>query len=584
MTSRRAAVSAIDLIHGTGFLNQWSHKSGSISPPFSLFSSKAFQPKQPRIDFSCVKELNDAIGLFQKMKSMQPEPSVLMYNNLLSVTAKIEEYSFALYMFDEMLRMGVPVNVYTMNIAVNCCCLLKDIKSGFAYWLFFKRVEPNVRLHTLIKGLFLNHKVAEAGKLFNMLLRFRICEPNDVMIVAMVDGLCKSGNVLPARDFVRRLERSRSRLDVKAYSALLDGLRKSGMVDDALQLLSAMIEKGITPNVVTYNSMIQGLWTRETGGCKVLVNEMSNSNISLNVITFSILIDAYCKERKMEEAEDLLEIMKQRNVCPTVVTYNTLIDGYCLRGKLTKHKVLDSMVDKGLKPNIVTYNCLLNGYCRKGRIDEAWLHFLEVPCKGLEHDTITYTTMIHGLFSKRRFSEGWKLFKDMEARRVCPDIYTYSTLLDGLCMNGETDEALSFLHMIEGKGVTPDRVTYGVVINGLCKNGKLDVARDLFNQLPSRGVLPNARMYNNIIGALCHEGSTEEAQCLLTEMQSRGCAPTSVTYNIMTRSFLKKKELSKAIPYLEVMREKGLSADVSTLSMLIDQMQGKTKDRCSFSN
>ncbi|XP_057774816.1 pentatricopeptide repeat-containing protein At1g12620-like [Salvia miltiorrhiza] len=208
MMSRRAA-SAINLIHGRGFLNRWSHKSGIISPPFSLFSSKAFQRKRSRIDFSCVKELDDAIELFQKMKSMLLEPSVLVYNKLMSVSVKIEQYSFALYVLDEMLRVGVPVNVYTMSIAVNCCCILKDTCSSFAIMGFFCKsgCEPNVATFgTLIKGLFLDDKEAEAVKLFENFLDLKLCEPNDVMILHVIDGLCKVGQVIaglpPMIDFI----------------------------------------------------------------------------------------------------------------------------------------------------------------------------------------------------------------------------------------------------------------------------------------------------------------------------------------------------------------------------------------------
>ncbi|XP_042026461.1 uncharacterized protein LOC121773632 [Salvia splendens] len=63
--SRRAAVSAIDLVHGRGFFNLCSNKTGILSPPLSLFSSKAFQPKRRTIDFSSVKELDDAVKLWK---------------------------------------------------------------------------------------------------------------------------------------------------------------------------------------------------------------------------------------------------------------------------------------------------------------------------------------------------------------------------------------------------------------------------------------------------------------------------------------------------------------------------------------
>ena len=103
----------------------------------------------------------------------------------MSVCVKIEQYSFALNVFDEMLRMGFPVNCYTMSIAINCCCHLKDIKSCFAIMasFFFKNgFEPNAAtISPLIKGLFLEGKEADVVKLYQKVPGLNACEPNCVL-------------------------------------------------------------------------------------------------------------------------------------------------------------------------------------------------------------------------------------------------------------------------------------------------------------------------------------------------------------------------------------------------------------------
>lgn len=85
-----------------------------------------------------------------------------------------------------------------------------------------------------------------------------ICEPSEVMILTMINGLCKAGQITAAFELLCLLEKTRWKPDFKAYSAMINGLCKVRMVEDALQLLSQMTGKGILPNVVTYNSMIQG--------------------------------------------------------------------------------------------------------------------------------------------------------------------------------------------------------------------------------------------------------------------------------------------------------------------------------------
>ncbi|PIN05724.1 hypothetical protein CDL12_21735 [Handroanthus impetiginosus] len=342
----------------------------------------------PRIDFSCITEVSDAIFLFREMVRMRPQPSVVDFTKLLNVIVKMKKYSAALCVFDEMLQLGVPVNEYTMNIGIHCYCQLRQPDFGFAILgSFFKRgYKPDViTFSTLIKGLFLDDKVAEAEILFKKLLSLKLCEPDEVTILTVINGLCKAGYTLAARDLLSSFGKTSYKATIESYNTVVDSLCKDGMVDDALHLLSKMNDMGISPDVVTYSSIIQGLCNfGRWKDVENIVAEMVDHKISLNAVTFNILIDALCKEGEVKQAEDLVEIMMQRNVCPDIITYSALIDGYCKQGQMVKaRKVFDSFEDRGLKPSIISYNTLINGYCKRGMVDEAWDLFLEVPRKGL---------------------------------------------------------------------------------------------------------------------------------------------------------------------------------------------------------
>ncbi|KAH6831035.1 hypothetical protein C2S53_006801 [Perilla frutescens var. hirtella] len=98
----------------------------------------------------------------------------------------------SVYLFDEMRRAGALVNEYTVSIVINCYCLLKRVHFGFALMDIFFRFgfEPNVTAFgNLIRGIFLDSEVADPVKLSKKLLNLRLCEPNDVMILTVVDGL-----------------------------------------------------------------------------------------------------------------------------------------------------------------------------------------------------------------------------------------------------------------------------------------------------------------------------------------------------------------------------------------------------------
>ena len=61
-----------------------------------------------------------------------------------------------------------------------------------------------------------------------------------------------------------------------------------------------------------------------------MLNEMVQRKIMLDVHTYSILVDTFCKEGMLKESNEVFDVMIQRGIEPNIVTYNSLIDGYCI--------------------------------------------------------------------------------------------------------------------------------------------------------------------------------------------------------------------------------------------------------------
>ncbi|KAK4394076.1 putative pentatricopeptide repeat-containing protein, mitochondrial [Sesamum angolense] len=220
-----------------------ANKTGTFTHPLSFLSSSLhdlshnnknmpYSPKS-RIDFNCIHEVDDAVFLFRQMLRMRPQPSVVQFTKLFNVVVKMEQYSVAVNLFDEMRQLGAPVNEYTLTIVINCYCLLNRVDFGFSILgSFFKRgYQPNVTTFTtLIKGLFLDDKVMEAERLFKKLLTRKLCEPNEVTILTVINGLCKAGHTLTAYDLLGLFDKTSFKPDVKSYSTVIDSLCKDRML------------------------------------------------------------------------------------------------------------------------------------------------------------------------------------------------------------------------------------------------------------------------------------------------------------------------------------------------------------------
>ncbi|PWA61675.1 pentatricopeptide repeat protein [Artemisia annua] len=295
--------------------------------------------EHPKSKYQKVTNLDHALYLFDEMSQRRPFLSIIDFTQLLQSVTKMKHFSHSLDMFKQMCAIGVPVNKFTMSIAIKCCCQLHRTNDTFAIlaYCFRRCIVPNVFIFSaLLDGLILEDRILEAEIFFKKLIKDNICGPNVVMYNTMIKGLCKFGHNDIAIQLLRHIDERGCKPDVVTYSTIIDSLCKDKLIDEAFKLFKEMVfKKGISPNVITYNSLIDGL-------CKLgrweeapkMLQEMLDVGISPNVHTYNILIDAFCKEDKIEEAENLVDIMLERGIVPNIVTYNSLIDGYYLRGEI----------------------------------------------------------------------------------------------------------------------------------------------------------------------------------------------------------------------------------------------------------
>ncbi|KAK6136000.1 hypothetical protein DH2020_030272 [Rehmannia glutinosa] len=180
-----------------------------------------------------IKGLDDAIFLYENMARMRPLPCVKQFTQLLSRVVNLKEYSAAICLFKDICNLGISVNEYTMNIAIDSCCLSNRVNDGFSILgLFFKRgcVPDGFTFSSLLKGLFRENRIIEAQELFQKIVRERLCELDVVTYGIVVYGLCKAGNTAMAIELLRVMEKGSCKPNIHIYSSVIDSLCKNRMI------------------------------------------------------------------------------------------------------------------------------------------------------------------------------------------------------------------------------------------------------------------------------------------------------------------------------------------------------------------
>lgn len=102
------------------------------------------------------RNLEVAFGLFDRMVRMHPLPFVVYFNQLLTTIVRVKHHSTVITLVKQMDLLEIALDVYTLNILVNCFCHLNRVDLGFsilARILKFGFQADSTVLSTLVKGL-----------------------------------------------------------------------------------------------------------------------------------------------------------------------------------------------------------------------------------------------------------------------------------------------------------------------------------------------------------------------------------------------------------------------------------------------
>nr|XP_016442855.1 PREDICTED: putative pentatricopeptide repeat-containing protein At1g12700, mitochondrial [Nicotiana tabacum] len=230
-------------------------RSGSAITIRDYFSSQSNTSISSAEDkFENVKCLDDALSLFRRMVRAQSLPSVFSFSKLLKTMVNMKHYSAVLSLFQEMLKLRIPISDSILNIAINSYCLMHCSDGGISVLaIYLKSGIPFdvITFSTLPRGLFAENKIKDAVNLFKKLVRENICEPNEVMYLTVMNGLSKMGHTQKTFDLLRVMEQGSIKPDTPIYNIVIHALCKDRMIDAAISLLNEMKQKGIPPDIVT---------------------------------------------------------------------------------------------------------------------------------------------------------------------------------------------------------------------------------------------------------------------------------------------------------------------------------------------
>ncbi|GKV09427.1 hypothetical protein SLEP1_g20932 [Rubroshorea leprosula] len=124
--------------------------------------------------------------------------------------------------------------------------------------------------------------------------------------------------------------------------------------------------------------------------------------------------------------------------CPNAVTYTTLINGYCKIGDLgTAHKLLDEMHECGVVPNSLAYSVLIRWVFRRRDVEygrelmrKLWERMKDENDPSL--NTVVFANLIDSLCREGFFNEGFRIAEETPQGMSVNEEFAYGHMIDML--------------------------------------------------------------------------------------------------------------------------------------------------------
>jgi len=363
---------------------------------------------------------------------------------------------------------------------------------------------------------------------------------------------------------------------------------------DAFKILSKMRSNDVTPDIITYNCLIDMSFRLDQDeNASKIFDEVcdSFSGIQPDIVTFNIMLKHYVSEikqitkqknlsneEKLENVYKVLNEIKSREIPQNEITYNTAMDACVEVGDFEKTwELFNEMKVNKLVPDLYTYATLVKGLKNCGLPDavEKALQILELvksgACAELKADEVLFNSVMDICIANRRVEIAERIFEEIKSSdKIKPSIVTYSIMIRGYGVAFNIQKAVELYEEIKKNGMQPNDIIYGCLMNCAVRCSNLPLMVELFERMKENGMKPNAIIYTTLIKGFNKMKQYEKAFEIFEQLTSEDRNDSNiVVYNAILDVCVESAEFDKLKQIYSNLKNLALESDAAPQPNLV---------------
>merc|ERR1719199_1955211 len=162
--------------------------------------------------------------------------------------------------------------------------------------------------------------------------------------------------------------------DLISYSTLIKGHCSQGNLEQGLQLLGLMQRKGISPDAIVFNSILDGCAHKQMRTLtEQVLQDMESAGIAPSNFTLSILVKLYGRCSDLDTAFHVVDTYPAKYHFKLNAQVYTCLMSACIANTALERalEVYEKMNAAGCPSDAKMYHTLLSGCVRHGDLDAA---------------------------------------------------------------------------------------------------------------------------------------------------------------------------------------------------------------------
>lgn len=402
----------------------------------------------------------EAMVIFFRWAIKQPSISnnSECYNIITKALGRRKFFGFMMDLLDEMRSNGT-ISLETLSIILDSFIRARRVKRAIE---IFERAEEygleysTRSLNVLVQCLCQRSHIVAASRVLNSVKGKVPANASTYNII--ISGWSKLGSICEIKRYLEEMEIEGFSPDCSTFSYLIEGLGRSGQIDEAVSVFEGLKEK----DVLVYNALIANFAiVGDFELCMKYYARMLNDKCDPNLDTYTTIISRYLKARKVADALEIFDEMISRGFIPSTSTVTSYIERLCSYGPpYAALMVYKKAMKAGVSISLPAYKLLFTRLSRFGKC---------------------------GMMLT--------LWDEMQESGHSSDMEVYEHIINGLCNIGQLENAVLVMEESLQKGFCPGRLIWSKLNNKLMDSNHVGKAYSLFLKIKAARRVENARRY-----------------------------------------------------------------------------------------